>query len=420
MNSSLNKIREGIPQVAKSLPNKRNFTFSSNKPMNSEPQIQNYSYQPMLFTYANPYIYTSIPTYYTPIAYPYFQPIPYQSRVQSSVSFPNSHYKMNSFVEGNFFRGFKNNFGYCTFLEQPYMKEKKLLDIHQTVDELHKNILECMKIYNECKISWFNRMIAKCNTGEDFKKAIEIFKLFQQKMINTTPETGTLMIKAACRANIPEKMLSMLKKTQKYRIFPTLGGIHYLMINFSLKKNTQAVIESYEVAKLRGLKPNARTFHILIRECVDNNLINDAMTLFKDCKIFGVIPNRVTYNILMNGCRKFNKPKKILKLRKEMNEYNIEINDTTIKFTTLAYMMLGDKENAVKSFLEYPNLENNMENFCNKFINTAESDNQKQCIIDLFQILKKEKEITLPNSIETMLNQIESSIKLSKNEGEAS
>lgn len=40
MNSSLNKIREGIPQVAKSLPNKRNFTFSSNKPVNSEPQIQ--------------------------------------------------------------------------------------------------------------------------------------------------------------------------------------------------------------------------------------------------------------------------------------------------------------------------------------------------------------------------------------------
>jgi pentatricopeptide repeat protein len=67
----------------------------------------------------------------------------------------------------------------------------------------------------------------------------------------------------------------------------------------------------------------------------------------------GVIPNRVTFNILMNGCRKINKPEEILKLRTKMDHEKIEINDTTVKFTALAYMMAGKEAQAVSSFSQF-------------------------------------------------------------------
>lgn len=226
-------------------------------------------------------------------------------------------------------------------------KDNKLLIANMGVSELHDSIRHTLEVNSSVRVSWLNRMLSKCKTKEEFDQALETYNLYQKKIVNTTPETGTLLIKAACRAGIPEVALSLLKDVSEVKIWPTLGGIHYLMINFSLKNDTNSVMETYEVTKSRNLKPTQRTFHIIIRECVDHDLIEQAMKFAEEAKNMEIIPNRVTYNILMNGCRKFKRAEDILSLREQMNKHQIEINDTTVKFTVLAHLMLKDEQSAI-------------------------------------------------------------------------
>jgi len=232
-------------------------------------------------------------------------------------------------------------------------------------------------------------LLTKCSTRNDWDKSIEVFQKFQARVIEVTSETGTLLIKAACRANVPEEALQLLQNLRDVRLWPTIAGIHYLMINFSLKKNTKGVLDSFEVSKLRKLEPNTRTFHILIRECVDNSLIKEAIDFANQAKQKNIPLNRVTYNILMNGYRKTDNPEGILKLRSEMNSNKIDINDTTVKFTTLAYMMLNQQENAIEEFLKFPDL-NKQGEIVNKFKEVIEENPaQKELIENFFQSLKE-------------------------------
>jgi pentatricopeptide repeat protein len=286
----------------------------------------------------------------------------------------------------------------------------KILDVHMSVGDLYRNIMAQLSDNNQCRLSWLHRLLAKCNSFAEFDKALHVFTTFRERALETTPETATLLIKAACRAGAPEKALNLLKDMDHTRMFPTLGGVHYLMINFSLLKKTEAVLETFDIAKERGLKPTQRTFHILIRECVDNDRIDDAMKFAEESKHTDIVPNRVTYNILMNGCRKFNKPKEILQLRDQMNEHNIEINDTTVKFTALAHMMLGNSDMAVKAFKEYPELDTKMEDFCEKFFEvTSEDIAQKKCVSDLFAALKASG-TQLPVTVENKLKELKSNL----------
>ncbi len=261
----------------------------------------------------------------------------------------------------------------------------KMLD-NMTVEEIYKMITEHLKVYPRVRLSWYNKLLVKVTTSDDFARALDTLELFTQRIIEISPETGTLFIKAACRAGEPKKALKILNATDKLRLWPTLGGIHYLMINFSLNKQTPFVKEAFLAAKKRMLKPNMRTYQIIIRECVDNNLIDDALKYLNMCEAEGIVPNRVTYNILMNGLRKANRPKEILAIRERMDKHGLEINDTTVKFTSLAYMMLADVKSAVSEFLKYPDIKDKPLQFCEKFFEVTAEPNveQKKCVLDLF------------------------------------
>jgi len=250
------------------------------------------------------------------------------------------------------------------------------------------------------RVSWLNRMLTKCTTPEDFDRAAELLRLYKTKQVKMSSETGTLFIKAACRAGSQEKALRLLNM-DAYKIVPTLGGMHYLMISFSLNQQTSSVLQTFETIKNLVLKPNARTYHILIRECVDKGLIERALEYADHCRQSGMVPNRVTYNILMNGCRKLNLPERMLQFRNEMTAHGIEINDSTCKFVAIAHMMTGDLEAAVRAFLEYPEREAKLNEYCNKFLEVA-SEGQKDLVIQLFTALK-ERGVHLPAKIEAHL-----------------
>jgi len=71
-------------------------------------------------------------------------------------------------------------------------------------------IAEHLQSYPRVKLSWFNKLLVKVASPEDFSRALSILDMFAQRMIEISPETGTLFIKAACRAQTPEKALEIL------------------------------------------------------------------------------------------------------------------------------------------------------------------------------------------------------------------
>eukprot|EP01114_Cavostelium_apophysatum_P016308 TRINITY_DN4605_c0_g1_i1.p1 TRINITY_DN4605_c0_g1~~TRINITY_DN4605_c0_g1_i1.p1 ORF type:complete len:445 (+),score=159.52 TRINITY_DN4605_c0_g1_i1:178-1512(+) len=392
--------------------------------------IQYYNqYQPqqvVLVPYGTPFMYSNMP-YYQPVTYPQFQ-VPQQQFNQNYIPVAPRRRQQNPAAPQQKDQKLRNStivdpnvtevpqFSYAPgmaeiieFGSDP-LAERGSLTIHMEVPELYENMKACLEVNQNCRVSWLNRMLSKCNTTEEFEQALEIFKLYQEKSIETTPETATLLIKAACRAEIPETALNLLQNADEISVSPTLGGIHYLMINFSLKKDTKAVMDTYALTRSRNLKPTTRTFHILIRECVDNDLIEEAMSFAQESKKLNIIPNRVTYNILMNGLRKFNKGEEILELRQQMNDHKIEINDTTVKFTVLAHLMKKNTDDAVQEFMSYEGLNGDLEGFSLKFFEvTEESVDQKQHVVDLFKVLKDK--IELPESVQAKLASLTEIIK---------
>lgn len=310
-------------------------------------------------------------------------------------------------------------------LEETERKEKHLRELQaleeasrqikitdtMTASELHQSIMLHFQVFPRARLSWFNKLLVKVETKEDWYKALEVFDKFHERVVDISPETGTLIIKAACRAGVPEHALALLNDLQRVRIWPTLGGIHYLMINFSLKKDTKSVRDTFIAARARQLQPTMRTYQIIIRECVDNGLIDDAMHFAEESEKEGLIPNRVTYNILMNGLRKANRAQEILTLREKMEKQAIEINDTTIKFTAVAKMMMQDATNAVKEFLSYPELNEKLEQFCDKFFEITEDSDatQKKQIVDLLDAVAASG-TTLPPSTLERLSKLKASL----------
>jgi len=268
-----------------------------------------------------------------------------------------------------------------------------------TLDQFYIEIMKSFAAYKNCKLSWFHRMLAKVETKADFERAKTVWNQYVQHCHAITSETSTLIVKASCKAGIPNdglEVLSALIEHEQY--WPSTAGVQYLMINLSLNKETEAVMKAYNICKKKGFKMTPKTFHIVIRECIENGMIDEAFMFAEEAKEMGVEMNRVIYNILMNGCRTHELPEKIIQLREEMDNQNIEINDSTIKFTSLAYLAMNKKEEAVQSFQQYEKLGMTLEEFCAKFIvDETEDATQKEHVKQLFQVVR-EAGVDLPES----------------------
>ena len=271
-----------------------------------------------------------------------------------------------------------------------------------TLDDLFVMIQQQIKTHSNVKVSWLNRLLTKVQTTEDWHKAFFVVKQFIDQSLATTTETGTLFIKAACRAGAAEQALKSLKDVQDFRLFPTLGGIHYLMINFSLQKGQTAnVISAFGLCEARDITPTTRTYHILIRECVDNGLLDDAMVFAKASTDRQIAPSRVAFNILMNGCRQAGKYEQILEYRDQMKKFNLEINDTTVKFTVVAHLMMGNFDAAFKEFKSYPDLDTKLSSFCSRFLELL-PDHEAE-LTQLFTKLE-ESGLKLPQNVHEKLS----------------
>jgi len=82
------------------------------------------------------------------------------------------------------------------------------------------------------------------------------------------------------------------------------------------------------------------------------------------------------------------KLKKILDLKQEMDQFSVEINETTIKFVSLAHIMLGETEKAIHAFIQYPELNTNLDGFLQKYLELIQEDETHlKIVLDLFTAL---------------------------------
>lgn len=329
-------------------------------------------------------------------------------------TFGGSSPYVNGTPPPSFPSGYRNNavndvsFASENEFSEDFMSEGRDYPSQLYFDDLFQLIQNHFREFATCRVSWLNRLFCKASSVEEWNSCLEILNLYQQNKISLTQETGTLLIKSACRLNVPEQALELIRNPH-YNLWPTLSGVHYLMINFSQKRDSARVLEAFQIIKLRNLTPNSKTYHILIRECADNGSFEHAVKLAEECKDQNIIPNRVTYNILMNGFRKTKNADKILALRSEMDQHEMELNDTTAKFTALAYLMKGESEKSVESFLEAPSIQkdNQLEAFCNKLIETGKEDLYfKNLVLDLLE--KVQKKIRFPPSLLKQVEQLKS------------
>ncbi|PRP81639.1 hypothetical protein PROFUN_01146 [Planoprotostelium fungivorum] len=261
--------------------------------------------------------------------------------------------------------------------------------LDMNLEELYREIMKSFRAHGNCRLSWYHRLLSQVETKYDYERAKTIWNAYVRHNNFISPETSTLIIKAACKAGLPMdglEVLTALSEHEKY--WPSTAGVQYLMISLSLNKQTEAVMKTYELIKKKGFKVTPKTFHIIIRECVDNGLVDEALMFVNEAQEMGVEMNRVAYNILMNGCRKNGLPERVIELRKIMEEHNIEINDSTVKFTALAHIMMANPDEAVKSFREYEKLGITLEEFGNKFFDAAEEEGQQSFVGDLFKAVQ--------------------------------
>eukprot|EP01116_Phalansterium_solitarium_P013446 TRINITY_DN3080_c1_g1_i2.p1 TRINITY_DN3080_c1_g1~~TRINITY_DN3080_c1_g1_i2.p1 ORF type:complete len:532 (-),score=145.61 TRINITY_DN3080_c1_g1_i2:478-1923(-) len=253
------------------------------------------------------------------------------------------------------------------------------------------------------KASMLVRVLARCTTIDELDALLVVLEKSPHISLPTNGEIGTLVVKAACRTSVPERAYTLFAEG---RIRPTLGGVHYLMIHFSIKNNTPLILKIFDIARRHGMRPNVNTFHILIRACVNHNMIDQALKFAAECMTANIRPNRVVFNLLMKGCYKANQPYQILNLREQMDDQcRMEINDTTVKFTVMAYIMLDRTEKALEELLSYASGDvTKLEDVCLKFFEMSDGDNIEHFhLLALFHALR-EADIQLPPSVEYQLS----------------
>lgn len=209
-----------------------------------------------------------------------------------------------------------------------------------------------------------HKLLHLCATERDVDLAFRVIQKFRDAAIPTTTETLSLLIKACCRAHAPHRGLDAVLR---HRVLgtgtPSLKGLHYLMINFAINGDLPSLFKTLETLRGSGLEPNSRTYHIIIRACVDNGDVFHAVELLLDAKENRISLERGTYNVCMNGIIKElrelpgdgareEKGRCLEEVKKLMDCAFIEPNGSTLALMVEGYMLLSDTAHAMDTLAE--------------------------------------------------------------------
>jgi pentatricopeptide repeat protein len=135
------------------------------------------------------------------------------------------------------------------------------------------------------------------------------------------------------------------------------------MINFAINGDLPSLFKTLETLRVSGLDPNSRTYHIIIRACVDNGDVFHAVQLLLDAKENRISLERGTYNVCMNGIIKElrevsaerdreEKGRCLEQVKRLMDDAFIEPNGSTLALMVEGYMLLADTGRAMETLAE--------------------------------------------------------------------
>ncbi|KAF0852803.1 mitochondrial pentatricopeptide repeat (PPR) protein [Andalucia godoyi] len=200
--------------------------------------------------------------------------------------------------------------------------------------------------------------------------------------VTMTTETLSLLIKACCRADMPDTALSAIRHAQDLCLgSPSLKGVHYLMVYYAIRKDLSALRSMLD--SLQGewhLSPTARTYHILVRAHADAGELMEAVGLLKQALSSSTSPRghedvavaftvnasapvpalapvpvlaprleRGTFNVVMNAARRVGDAGCVLCVFDWMNTAGVAPNAATLWFVLEALILRGDAAGVVRT-----------------------------------------------------------------------
>ncbi|CAN8308809.1 unnamed protein product [Cochlearia groenlandica] len=126
---------------------------------------------------------------------------------------------------------------------------------------------------------------------------------------NGSPITGdifTYLIKLYAEANLPEKALNTFHKMLEFNVTPQAKHLNRILeILVSHRSYLRRAFELFKSSRLHGVKPNTRTYNILMKAFSLNDDLSIAYKLFGKMPERDLVPDVESYKILIQGfCRK--------------------------------------------------------------------------------------------------------------------
>lgn len=257
-------------------------------------------------------------------------------------------------------------------------KKRRAIEAQSFFDSLKDRFEPDVVVYTSLVHGW-------CRAG-NISEAERVFGEMKMAGIQPNVYTYSIVIDALCRSGQITRAHDVFSEMIDVGCDPNAITFNNLMRVHVKAGRTEKVLQVYNQMKRLGCPPDAITYNFLIEShCRDDNLeeavkilnsvkkgcnlnassfnpifgcisklgdVNSAHRMFAKMKDLKCRPNTVTYNILMRMFADKKSTDMVLKLRKEMDENEIEPNANTYRVLISTFCGIGHWNNAYSFFKE--------------------------------------------------------------------
>ncbi|RHY00092.1 hypothetical protein DYB28_009597 [Aphanomyces astaci] len=115
------------------------------------------------------------------------------------------------------------------------------------------------------KVSKLTNLFKRVTSKDELNAATNAFKVYERKHIDPIETTVGEFIKACLQHDAGDVALNALTNNYRLGLFLTAGPLNKLLSHFYTKNDDASIIAAFEAAKKYEIKPNATTYHAVVR-----------------------------------------------------------------------------------------------------------------------------------------------------------